>query len=157
MTDVGYPVLSWLIFMPLAAAVILFAIRSDGMARGFTLVVGLLELLLALPLFGFRLGTAEYQFVEKAPWVPALGLEYHLGLDGLSLFMVMLTALILPLCVLSSWTYITKRVKEFHFCLLLMTSACIGVFVSLDFVLFYIFWEAMLVPMFLHIAVWGGP
>ena len=88
---------------------------------------------------------------------PAWGLTYHLGMDGISLLMVLLTVLLLPLCVLCSWTYISKRVKEFHISLMLMTSACVGVFVALDFVLFYIFWEAMLVPMFLLIAVWGGP
>ncbi len=78
-------------------------------------------------------------------------------MDGISLLMVLLTVLLLPLCVLCSWTYIGTRVKEFHFSLMLMTSACVGVFLALDFVLFYLFWEAMLVPMFLLIAVWGGP
>jgi NADH-quinone oxidoreductase subunit M len=156
MADAGYPVLTSLIFMPLVASVVLFFIRQDGFVRGFTLVVGILECLLALPLFGFQPG-GGYQFVEKAAWIPAWDITYHLGLDGLSLFMVMLTAVLLPLCVLCSWTYIKIRIKEFHFCLLLMTSACVGVFTALDFVLFYIFWEAMLVPMYLLIAVWGGP
>ncbi|QLA14975.1 complex I subunit 4 family protein [Desulfolutivibrio sulfoxidireducens] len=156
MADAGYPVLTSLIFMPLVASVVLFFIRQDGFVRGFTLVVGILECLLALPLFGYQ-PDGGYQFVEKAAWIPAWDITYHLGLDGLSLFMVMLTAVLLPLCVLCSWTYIKIRIKEFHFCLLLMTSACAGVFTALDFVLFYIFWEAMLVPMYLLIAVWGGP
>ncbi len=101
--------------------------------------------------------TPGYQFVEKIAWMPQWGLTYYMGMDGISLLMVLLTILLLPLCVLCSWSYISKRVKEFHFSLLLMTSACIGVFLALDLVLFYIFWEAMLVPMFLLIAVWGGP
>jgi len=156
MTDAGYPVISSLIFLPLAASVALFFIRQDGFVRGFTLVVGILECLLALPLFGYT-PNGGYQFEETVAWIPAWDITYHLAVDGLSLFMIMLTAVLLPLCVLCSWTYIGKRIKEFHFCLLLMTAACVGVFTALDFVLFYVFWEAMLVPMYLLIAVWGGP
>ncbi len=157
MVETSFPVLTAIIFMPLAACLFLFFIKDAAKVRAFTLAVSLLEILLALPLFGFRSGTADFQFVQRLPWMPAWGLEYYLGLDGISILMVALTIAILPLCVLCSWSYIEKRVKEFHFCLLLMTSACIGVFCSLDLVLFYIFWEAMLVPMYLLIAVWGGP
>lgn len=157
MIDAGYPVLTTLIFFPLAAALPLIFYKTEEMIRWYTLAIGLCEMLLAIPLLGFELGTASMQFVEKAPWVPEWGLTYYLGLDGISLFMVMLTIILLPLCTLCSWTYISKRIKEFHVCLLLMTSACVGVFVALDFVLFYVFWEAMLVPMYLLIAVWGGP
>ena len=152
-----WPVLSTLIFFPLAACGVLPFLKGDKTIRIFSLCVGLIEILFALPLFRFDLTTAEYQFQEMVMWVPQWGLRYHLGMDGISLLMVLLTALLLPLCVLCSWTYISKRVKEFHFSLMMMTSACMGVFVALDFVLFYIFWEAMLVPMFLLIAVWGGP
>ncbi|WP_461209048.1 complex I subunit 4 family protein [Desulfocurvus sp. DL9XJH121] len=157
MFDAGYPVLTTLIFFPLAAALPLVFYKTEKMIRLYTLVIGLCEMLLAIPLLTFELGTASMQFVEQAPWVPDWGLTYFLGLDGISLFMVMLTVILLPLCTLCSWTYISKRIKEFHVCLLLMTSACVGVFVALDFVLFYVFWEAMLVPMYLLIAVWGGP
>lgn len=153
----AWPVLTALIFLPAAACLVLPVIKGDRAVRVFSLAVGIVELLLALPLLGFDLSQHGYQFVEKAPWVPDWGLFYHLGMDGISLLMVLLTVLLLPLCVLCSWTYISKRVREFHLSLLLMTSACVGVFVALDFVLFYIFWEAMLVPMFLLIAVWGGP
>jgi len=152
-----WPILTVLIFFPVAACLVLPFIRGDRTVRVFSLGVGLLELLLALPLLRFDLSAAGYQFQEKAAWVPQWGLHYHLGMDGISLLMVLLTVLLLPLCVLCSWTYIGRRVKEFHFSLMLMTSACVGVFLALDFVLFYIFWEAMLVPMFLLIAVWGGP
>jgi NADH-quinone oxidoreductase subunit M len=152
-----WPILTVLIFFPVAACLVLPFIRGDRAVRVFSLGVGLIELLLALPLLRFDLSASGYQFQEKAAWVPQWGLHYHLGMDGISLLMVLLTVLLLPLCVLCSWTYISRRIKEFHFSLMLMTSACVGVFLALDFVLFYIFWEAMLVPMFLLIAVWGGP
>jgi NADH-quinone oxidoreductase subunit M len=151
------PILSILTFFPLVACFILPFIRNEKSVRVFSLLVGIAEVFLALPLFRFSLTTPGYQFVEKIAWMPQWGLTYYMGMDGISLLMVLLTILLLPLCVLCSWSYISKRVKDFHFSLFLMTSACIGVFLALDLVLFYIFWEAMLVPMFLLIAVWGGP
>lgn len=150
-----FPVLSSLIVLPLLAAVALFFIKGDGCVRKFTLAASLLEIVLALPLTAFRMG-ADFQFIERLSWVPQWGLQYYLAVDGISILMVWLTLATLPLCVLCSWTGIAKRTKEFHFCLLVMTSACIGVFTSMDLVLFYVFWEAMLIPMYLLIAVWGG-
>lgn len=154
----GFPVLSLLIFFPLAAAALLMLSRASGFAaRMFTLFAGLIEIALAIPLVTrFELGNPGWQFAEYAEWVPRLGLSYHLAVDGVSYLMVLLTVFLLPLCVLCSWTYITRRVKEFHVNLLFMTAACVGVFTALDFVLFYVFWEAMLVPMYLLIAIWGG-
>ncbi len=152
-----FPVLTVLIFFPVIASLALPFIKEEKTVRIFTLIIGLIELFLAFPLMGFDLSFGGFQFLEKKDWVPAWGLFYSLGIDGISFLMILLTLLLLPLCVLCSWTYINKRIKEFHFCLLLMTSACVGIFAALDFVLFYIFWEAMLVPMFLLIAVWGGP
>lgn len=152
-TDV--PVLSILVFLPLVAAVVLLFLRDEKAIRLGALAASLLELAAGLPLLSFR-PEAGFQFVERASWVARWGLEYHLAIDGISILMVWLTLFTLPLCVLCSWTYIGKRVKEFHLCLLLMTSACVGVFASMDLVLFYVFWEAMLVPMYLLIAVWGG-
>ncbi len=153
--DFGYPVLTSLIVFPLVAAAGLFLIKSPQVARAYTMGASILELIIAIPLFTFKLN-ADWQFVEKASWVPQWGLQYYLAVDGISYLMVMLSLFILPLCVMCSWTYISKRVKEFHFCLLFMTSACVGVFSSMDLVLFYVFWEAMLIPMYLLIAVWGG-
>lgn len=150
-------VLSILIFFPLAACLGFIFLRSDKAVRVYTLAASLAELLLAWPLLGFDLAKPGFQFVERAAWLPAWGLEYHLGIDGISILMVVLTLAITPLCVLCSWNYIHARIKEFHFCLLFMGAACVGVFCALDFVLFYVFWEAMLVPMYLLIAVWGGP
>jgi NADH-quinone oxidoreductase subunit M len=157
MSQTTMPILSILTYFPLAACFVLPFLKNEKTVRVFSLLVGIAEVFLALPLFRFSLTTPGYQFVEKIAWMPQWGLTYYMGMDGISLLMVLLTILLLPLCVLCSWTYISKRVKEFHFSLLLMTSACIGVFLALDLVLFYIFWEAMLVPMFLLIAVWGGP
>lgn len=157
MIETGFPVLSALIFFPLLAAVALFFLRGEQTIRVFTLAVGFVEMALALPLLGFDLTTAAFQFVELTPWVEAWNMHYHVGVDGISILLIFLSVLLLPLCVLCSWSYIGRRVKEFHFCLLLMTAACVGIFSALDFVLFYIFWEAMLIPMFLLIAVWGGP
>ncbi len=159
MQETAFPVLTVLIFFPLAAALgLMFGRGSDWSYRVFTLLAGIVECLLALPLLlGFQLGEAGMQFVELKPWMPQWGLNYYLAVDGISLFMVLLSVIMLPLCVLCSWTYIGKRVKEFHVNLLFMTAACVGVFAAMDFVLFYIFWEAMLIPMYLLIAVWGGP
>jgi len=155
----AFPVLSCLIFVPLAAALVLMLAKvDDWQSRAVTLCVGVVECLLALPLLlGFKLGDPGFQFVELKPWIPQLKLNYHLAVDGISLFMVLLSVVLLPLCVLCSWTYISKRVKEFHVNLLFMTAACVGVFTAMDFILFYVFWEAMLIPMYLLIAVWGGP
>ena len=157
MTESTFPILSALVFFPLVGAVGLPFIKDDRTIRLFTLIIGLLETAMALPLLGYDPSVPGFQFVEQVAWVPRWGLTYFLGVDGISLLMILLTVGLLPLCVLCSWNYIGKRVREFHFVLLLMTSACIGVFASLDFVLFYLFWEAMLVPMYLLIAVWGGP
>jgi NADH-quinone oxidoreductase subunit M len=157
MLDSGFPVLTAIIFFPLLACVCLFFFQRPQWVRIFTLIVSLVEVYLTLPLLKFAFGTPAFQFVERVPWLPAWGLQYYLGVDGISVLMVWLTVGVLPLCVLCSWSYIETRVKEFHFCLLFMVSACVGVFCSLDFVLFYVFWEAMLVPMYLLIAIWGGP
>ena len=129
--------------------------KDETAIRKVTFAASILELVAALPLLCFA-PEAGFQFVERLPWVPAWGLEYHLAVDGISILMVWLTVFTLPMCVLCSWTYIGQRIKEFHICLLVMTAACVGVFAAMDFVLFYVFWEAMLIPMYLLIAVWGG-
>ncbi len=157
MLDSCSQILTAIIFLPIVACICLFFIERPSTVRVFTLVVSIIELILMKPLVNFQFNTTEFQFVERIAWMPQWGLEYYLGVDGISILMVWLTVGILPLCVLCSWSYIEKRVKEFHFCLLFMTSACLGVFCALDFTLFYVFWEAMLVPMYLLIAVWGGP
>ncbi|HMK66726.1 MAG TPA: NADH-quinone oxidoreductase subunit M [Thermodesulfobacteriota bacterium] len=156
--QLSYPILSTLIFLPLIGALVLFLIKDEKAIRIWSLVVSLVVFVLSLPLyFKFDPTTYKYQFAENVPWIPSFKINYTLGLDGISLFLVLLSTFLMPICVLASWKYIDKRVKEFHFALLLILTACVGVFSALDFVLFYIFWEAMLVPMYLLIAVWGGP
>ena len=153
----GFPFLTLLMVLPLCAALAVPFAGSDSRVRWLTLLTGICELAASVPLYSFDPAQPGFQFVEMRPWVPQWGMSYSLGVDGLSLFMVLLSVALLPLCVLCSWTYIRLRIKEFHICLLVMTAACVGVFSALDLVLFYVFWEAMLVPMFLLIAVWGGP
>jgi NADH-quinone oxidoreductase subunit M len=152
------PFLSVLIFAPLGAALVAAFLRNENALRWWTLVFTLAAAAFSLPLYWeFDTTTAAFQFVEHAKWIPWLNVNYTLGVDGISLLLVLLTTLIMPLCVLCSWRYIEKRVKEFMICLLIMESAMIGVFCALDFVLFFVFWEAMLIPMALLIGVWGGP
>jgi len=158
MNTLGYPILSILIFLPLAGAAVLPFLRSDNAARYWTLLVTLVVAVISLPLYiHFDPASANYQFGENIPWITPLHINYTLGIDGISLLLVLMTTLIMPLCVLGSWRYIEKRVKEFMFCILLMETAMVGVFSALDFVLFYVLWESMLIPMYLIIAVWGGP
>jgi NADH-quinone oxidoreductase subunit M len=150
--------LSVLIFSPLAGAAVAAFIRNERLLRLWTLAFTSAVALFSLQLWWrFDPKTYNFQLAEFAHWIPALGINYSVGIDGISLLLVLLTTLIMPLCVLASWRYIEKRVKEFMLCLLIMETAMIGVFCALDFVLFYVFWEAMLIPMALLIGVWGGP
>ncbi|MEN8257849.1 MAG: NADH-quinone oxidoreductase subunit M [Thermodesulfobacteriota bacterium] len=150
--------LSWLIFIPLIGAGLLFVTPGEENQRRLAFVVTTFNAILSLKLWsGFDSSTPDLQFWVREDWIPSLNIEYALGIDGISILLVMLTTFIMPLCVLGSWTYISKRVKEFMICLLVMETAMIGVFCALDFVLFYVFWEMMLIPMYLLIGVWGGP
>jgi NADH-quinone oxidoreductase subunit M len=154
----GAPLLSILIFAPLAAAAVAALVKNERALRWWTLAVTTLAAAFSLKLYcGFNPDTAGFQFVERAAWIPSLRIEYILGVDGLSLLLILLTTLLAPLCVLASWTSIKVRIREFMICLLVMESVMVGVFCALDFVLFFIFWEAMLIPMALLIGVWGGP
>ena len=158
MNPFGFPILSTVIFLPLVGVLVLFFLRDDEKIKITALVASILTLAVSLVLFfNFDQKTPLFQFGERLPWIPSYNINYVLGVDGISIMLIVLTALIAPLCVLCSWKAIDKRVKEFMLCILLMETAMIGVFCSLDFVLFYIFWEAMLIPMYLLIAVWGGP
>ncbi|MEA3468651.1 MAG: NADH-quinone oxidoreductase subunit M [Thermodesulfobacteriota bacterium] len=154
-----YPhILSTLIFLPLAGALVLLFIKNDSFARYGALGITTLTAILSIPLLkAFDMTTSKYQFVEQVSWVESLNIQYVVGVDGISILLVMLTTLIMPLCVLASWSYIKTRVPAFMVCLLIMECAMLGVFMALDFVLFYILWEAMLIPMYMLIAIWGGP
>ena len=150
--------LSVLIFSPLAAAVVAALIKREELLRWWTLGFTTLAAIFSLPLYSqFDASTAAFQFRQTVNWIPALKIQYAVGVDGISLLLVLLTTLVMPLCVLASWRYIQARVKEFMICLLIMESAMVGVFCALDLVLFFCFWEAMLIPMALLIGIWGGP
>lgn len=152
------PWLSILIFSPLAAAAIAAFLRSELAVRVWTLLFTTVLAVVSLPLFfSFDTSTAAFQLVENHAWIPALKINYAVGVDGISLLLVLLSTIITPLCVLASWTYIKVRVKEFMIALLILETAMVGVFCALDTVLFFIFWEAMLIPMSIMIGVWGGP
>jgi NADH-quinone oxidoreductase subunit M len=150
--------LTLVIFLPALGAISLWVVRGPSAVKRVALAITLAELLLSLPLWGlFDRTTATMQFVLEAPWIARFNIFYRVGVDGISLPLILLTTLLMPVCVICSWRAIDRRVKEFMVSLLLMETAMIGVFAALDFVLFYVFWEAMLIPMYLIIGVWGGP
>ncbi len=154
-----FPILSAVTFIPLLGAIALLFVpkKQENLIRMITLITGIIDFIVSLPLyFNFRDDTAAMQFVERIPWIPSWGAEYSMGLDGISLFMVLLTTFTCVVCYLSTWTAVEKHVKEFNIAMLVLQTAMVGVFCALDFVLFYIFWELMLIPMYLIIGVWGG-
>ena len=149
--------LSLVIFLPLIGAALLFAARETA-ARIIALTVTITTFLLSLPLWmHFDPHQAQMQFAERMDWISSPPISYSVGLDGISLPLVLMTTFLMPLCVLASWRAIGTRIREFMACLLIMETAMVGVFAALDFVLFYVFWEVMLIPMYLLIGVWGGP
>lgn len=154
------PILSVLVFLPLLGIIPLFFLsqKNDKVLKGYTLALSLAEFVLSLRLwFGFNDAYAGMQFVERYNWLPQYGISYFVGVDGFSLLLIMLTTFLTPICVLATWEDVQFRVKEFMICLLFMMSGMIGVFVSLDVFLFYVFWELQLIPMYLLIGVWGNP
>ncbi|MDI6725792.1 MAG: NADH-quinone oxidoreductase subunit M [Smithellaceae bacterium] len=158
MNPSGFPLLSTTIFLPVLGVMAILFMKNDGLIKLTALLVSLATFLVSLLVyFQFDQGTHLFQFGEFLPWIPKYEINYLLGIDGITVFLIPLTTLIAPLCVLTSWKAIETRVKEFMICILLMETAMVGVFCALDFVLFYLFWEAMLIPMYLLIAIWGGP
>jgi len=156
--QLGYPLLSLLIFVPVAGAIVLLAVRDARTARWIALGVSLVELALCWPLLAnFDCCTPNMQFGESLPWISAWNIHYKLGVDGISILFVALTALLTTISLMVSWTAIQDRVREFLVAVLFLEAGMIGVFAALDLFLFYIFWEAMLIPMYLLIGVWGGP
>ena len=152
------PLLTLVTFLPAAGALLLVLLpRRESLVRWVAFLCATATFLVSLPLyFRFNPASPDYQFVERAPWMPAYGISYHLGIDGISLLLVLLTTFLSALALLSSWRAVESRVKEFSITMLLLETGMLGVFVSLDLFLFYVFWEAMLIPMYLVIGVWGG-
>jgi len=162
--DGGFPILSLITYLPLVGvlAVLLIPRRNEGLVKLVANGVLLIDFLLSLPLyFSFHKESAAYQWVESWPWFSTAGgklvVGYHFGLDGISLMLVLLTTLLGFVATYSSWNAIHERLKEYYVFMLLLQVGMLGVFCSLDFVLFYVFWEVMLVPMYFLIGVWGGP
>ena len=153
--------LSLAIWAPIAFGVLLLAIGRDEHARAvrwLALVGAMIGFLVTLPLYdGFQLGTAAMQFVEKAAWIERFNVHYHLGVDGISFWFVPLTAFITVIVVMASWESITERVNQYMGAFLILSGLMIGVFTALDGMLFYVFFEATLIPMYLIIGIWGGP
>jgi NADH-quinone oxidoreductase subunit M len=158
----GWPILSVTTFLPLVGALLIMLIRSEGevenrnarwIALWFTLGTFAVSLLLVRH---FDAGSAEFQFVEKLPWLGG-ATAYHMGVDGISLPFVILTTALMPLCIIASWRPIQRRVKEYMIAFLVLETLMVGTFTALDLVLFYLFFEGGLIPMFLIIGVWGGP
>ena len=151
--------LSWLV--PLAGAILLLFIgnaggRRDGVIRWVSLAVSLVAFLVTLAIWlQFDAASAEFQFVERVAWIPAFGIDYYIGVDGISMLLVVLTAFLTPIALLSSWGSVERKVKEFSIFMLALEAAMIGVFISLDLFLFYVFWDAMLIPMYFLIGIWG--
>lgn len=155
--NAGFPWLSAIVLLPVAGAIALLFVKNAAV-RWTALGIALADFFLSLPVWAlFDPSNPRMQFVEQASWITSPPIDYHLGVDGISLPLVLLTTLLTPFCVLISWRAIENRPRAFMVNLLVMEGAMLGVFVSLDFVLFYVFWEVMLVPMYLIIGVWGGP
>ena len=156
----GLPVISVAIWLPIMFGILVLATGDDKnapLARILALVGSVLGFLVTLPLYtGFVRDTSEMQFVEMHNWIARFNIHYHLGVDGISVLFILLTSFFTPIVVLAGWQVIEKRVAQYMASFLIMSGIMIGVFAALDAILFYVFWEAMLIPMFLIIGVWGG-
>src|SRR5215211_5421988 len=151
--------LSIILFEPLlgAALILLISKQNENAIRWIANVTAFVGFVISIPLwFRFNAQSGEFQFVERAPWIPSIGAEYFLGVDGLTVLLILLTTMMGSIAVLSSWTAITERVKEYYIFLLVLQTGMLGAFMSLDFLLFFLFWEVMLVPMYFLIGIWGS-
>lgn len=148
------------IFIPTLAGFIILLLprRFELLQRSVALAGTAIAFALTVVVFvGFDGSTSAFQFEESWVWVSSLGINYHIGIDGISLFLVLLTTFLSMLCIVSSWGSVKEKIKEYHFFLLLLETGIVGVFCAMDFFLFYVFWELMLIPMYFLIGVWGGP
>src|SRR6266542_2185809 len=155
-----FPILTSLVALPVIGAIVLLFVKEDEphapLARNIALVVSVLVFAETILLWSrFNPASPEFQFVERHTWIPAFGISYFVGVDGISLLLLVLTGFLTPLALLSSWESVRTKMKAFCMFVLLLESAMIGVFVSLDLFLFYVFWDAMLIPMYFLIGVWG--
>src|SRR3970040_181967 len=155
------PLLSLAIWVPVAAALLVLAAGGDRNAplqRAIALAGAVLGFVVTIPLYaGFETGVAGMQFVELRPWIEAFNVNYHLGVDGISVLFLLLNSFITILVVIAGWSVIESRVGQYYASFLMLSGVMNGVFAALDGVLFYVFFEATLIPMFIIIGVWGGP
>jgi NADH-quinone oxidoreductase subunit M len=158
--SVDWPILSATIWLPIIGGLMVIAIgdKNSNNARWMSLAVAVMTFLVSLPLYsGFNPSSSEMQFVERAPWVSYFNIEYYLGVDGISMPLIILTTFISIFVIVAAWDVIKYKVSYYMAAFLIMEGVMVGVFSALDAMLFYVFWEAMLIPMFLIIGVWGGP
>src|SRR5262252_4375740 len=151
--------LSIILFTPLAGALVLLLVgkQNERAIKWIANIVAFAGFVISVPLwFWFQPQGDQFQFIEKAPWIPSIGAEYFLGVDGLATLLVLLTTMMGFIAILSSWTAINERVKEYYLFLLVLQTGMLGAFMSLDFLLFFLFWEVMLVPMYFLIGIWGS-
>ena len=159
MNESGFPLLSLIAYIPLIGCAILLFMNKDDHKKIMVAAFGvsIVDMLVSFFLLaGFDSSRPEMQFVEKVSWIPTLGVEYHFGIDGISLLLILLTTILSAIAIVSSFSAIHERVKEYYVSLLFLQAGMLGVFMSLDLFLFYIFWEIMLVPMYFLIGIWGG-
>lgn len=152
--------MSLLVWLPIVGGLVVLALGESRVAFGrwVALATSLVALALSIPLYqGFDTSTASFQFVEQLPWIPAFNATYHLGVDGISLPLILLTTFITVPILIAAWTVIEQRASQYFAAFLILEGLMVGVFSALDALLFYFFWEAMLIPMFLIIGIWGGP
>ena len=155
----NFPLLSLILFTPLAGAVLLLFVNKhrEETIKWIANIVAATGFLVSVPLwFWYNPQNPEYQFVERLPWIPSIGADYFLGVDGFSVLLLLLTTLMGFIAILSSWRAITERVKEYYIFLLVLQTGMMGAFMALDFLLFFLFWEVMLVPMYFLIGIWGS-
>lgn len=160
MNEFGFPFLSLILFLPLLGGILLLLMKKakDDTIRTLAVSISIIDFALSVVVFLVFNSTAkEPQFVEKLSWIPAINAEYYIGVDGLSLLLILLTTFLTPLCVLISWNDIKVKTRQFFAILLILETGILGVFMALDLFLFYLFWEAMLIPMYFLIGIWGGP
>ncbi len=152
-----------MVFLPLAGGLALIFVGDSDEAgrrrvRLISMAVSLAAFFISAAVYvSFRENFAGMQFIERAEWIPRFGISYYVGLDGISLPLILLTTFLMPIAILFSWRDVEKHVRFYHMALLFLETGMLGVFVALDFFLFYVFWEGMLIPMYLIIGVWGGP
>jgi len=153
----GEHILSWLVFSPLILGLIVLAVPNDTGARWVALVGSTLIFLFSILIYqNFDPAIGTYQFAIQRDWLPLIGVKYNLGIDGISLYLVLLTTFLIPLIVLAAWRSVEEGVRKYLFFMLFLEATVLGAFLSLDLFLFYVFWEAMLIPMFFLIGIWGS-